>query len=100
MSRYKKREIYSPVLEELENARFCIKKGIAYVPEAFAWREFYIKRLYLDKDLTSSGNKKDTYLRIDKSKSDRKYNRQKFNEFNVWKEVFRLYKLTRESLEK
>lgn len=100
MSKPKKKETYNPTLDDINNAVFCMKNRVAYVPEAFGWKEFYIKRLYLDEDLSSSKTKKDSYLRKDKTKSDRKYNRLTFNEVNAWKEVFRLYKITRESLEK
>lgn len=100
MGRPKKKETYNPTLDDIDNAVFCIKKRVAYVPEAYEYGQFYVKRLYLEKDLSSSKTKRDSYLRKDKTKSDRKYNRLTFNEVNAWKEVFRLYKLTRESLDK
>ena len=99
--RYKARKLYNPTTEDVKNFQWCVKNKIAYVPEAFLHRQYYIKRLYLEDDLTSSKDKRDSYLRIDKKKSDtRKNNRQTFNEFEVFEEIFRLYKVTRQSLNK
>tara|TARA_B110000014_G_scaffold160139_1_gene112781 strand:+ start:965 stop:1267 length:303 start_codon:yes stop_codon:yes gene_type:complete len=99
--RYKARKLYNPTTEDVKNFQWCVKNRIAYVPEAYEHRKFWIKRLYLDDDLTSGKDKRDSYLRIDKSKTDtRKNNRQIFNEFEVFEEIFRLYKVTRQSLNK
>ena len=99
--RYKARKLYIPTTEDIDNFRWCVRNRIAYSPEAYTHRMYYIKRLYLDNDFTSGKDKRDSYLRIDKKKSDtRKNNRQTFNEFEVFEEIFRLYKVTRQSLNK
>lgn len=90
---------YSPNEQELLDYRYCVSKGVAYVLEKNTGEGYYIKRLYLSKDLTSDNNKKDSYLRKDKGNpSDKKFNRLTFNENNAWKEVFRLYELTRNKI--
>ncbi len=98
--RPKTRKLYSPTEEDLDNFRWCVKRKIAYVPEAFLHRQYWIKRLYLDEDLTSNKDDRDSYLRVDKSKSDvRKINRKTFDEYEAFEEVFNLYRVTRKSLE-
>lgn len=89
---------YSPSEKDILDYRYCINKGVAYVMEKNISGSYYIKRLYLSKDKTSDNNKKDSYLRIDTSKSDRKYNRITLNENDAWIEVFRLYSLTKNKI--
>ena len=99
--RPKARELYTPTEDDIKNFQWCVKNRIAYVPEAYAHRQYWIKRLYLDDDFTSGKDKRDSYLRIDKNRSDsRKANRKCFTEFEAFEEVFRLYKVTRQSKEK
>ena len=95
----RKRTEYRPNKAEISDYLYCLKRGVAYVPEKNTSGNYYIKRLFLNKDLVSEGSKKDGYMRVDRTKSDkRKVNRKTFSYDEVWREVFKLYNLTRDNI--